>query len=257
MLCWFEEKPVRMAYMMNALVRKMESISTLDVADAALLTAVCDRTNVYPARHDLIREGDKPANVFIMLEGWACRYKLLPEGGRQIMAFLMPGDFCDMHVAVLDEMDHSIATITKARVAAVPRTEMEQLVVATQALTHAFWRAQLIDEGTLRSWIVSMGRRSSIERVAHLMCELYVRAHTIGLADGDRLAFPLTQVVLADALGLTAVHVNRVLRTLRAEGVMEIGRGVLTIDDPKKLSRIAGFQDNYLHKRLRTTSEAS
>lgn len=243
--------------MSNALVRKMTSISALDSAETKLLTAACERTRVYPPRHDLIREGDKPVNVFIVLEGWACRYKLLPEGGRQIMAFLMPGDFCDMHVAVLEEMDHTIGTITKARVAAVPRADMEKLVVATPALTHAFWRAQLIDEGTLRSWIVSMGRRGSVERVAHLMCELYVRAHSIGLASGDKLAFPLTQVVLADALGLTAVHINRVLRKLRTEGVMEIGRGMLVIKDSEKLSRIAGFQDNYLHKRLRAVATTS
>lgn len=236
----------------NAFVTKMSGLAVLDNAEKGMLSGVCDTTSVFPARHDLIREGDKPGAVFIMLEGWACRYKLLPEGGRQIMAFLMPGDFCDMHVAVLDEMDHTIATITEARVVAVPRATMEQLVDATPSLSHAFWRAQLIDEATLRAWIVSMGRRGSLERVAHLMCELYVRAHTIGLATGDRLAFPLTQIVLADALGLTPVHINRVLRRLRTEGVMEIGRGMLVISDPHKLARIAGFQDNYLHRRLRT-----
>ena len=213
---------------------------------------MCETARVFPARYDLIREGDKPSAVFLMLEGWACRYKLLPEGGRQIMAFLMPGDFCDMHVAILDEMDHTIATITKARVATIPRSTMENLVEATPRITHAFWRSQLIDEATLRAWIVSMGRRGSVERVAHLMCELYVRAHSIGLAGEDRLAFPLTQIVLADALGLTPVHINRVLRTLRVEGVMEIGRGMLVIADPQKLARIAGFDDNYLHRRLRT-----
>jgi CRP-like cAMP-binding protein len=238
--------------MSNAFVTKLSGLASLSSDELATLGHVCDSTRVFPARHDLIREGDKPSSVFIMLEGWACRYKLLPEGGRQIMAFLMPGDFCDMHVAVLDEMDHTIATITKARVAQVPRVAMEELIDATPAITHAFWRAQLIDEATLRAWIVSMGRRGSLERVAHLMCELYVRAHSIGLATGDRLVFPLTQVVLADALGLTPVHINRVLRRLRIEGVMEMSRGTLVISDPKKLSRIAGFQDNYLHRRLRT-----
>lgn len=236
----------------NAFVRKLSGFASLNGAEADLLASVCDTSRVLPARHDLIREGDKPGPVFIVLEGWACRYKLLPEGGRQIMAFLMPGDFCDMHVAVLDEMDHTIATITRARVASVPRARMESLIESTPAITHAFWRAQLVDEATLRAWIVSMGRRGSVGRVAHLMCELYVRAHNIGLARHDRLAFPLTQVVLADSLGLTPVHINRVLRKLRMEGVMEIGRGELVIADPQKLSRIAGFQDNYLHQRLRT-----
>lgn len=228
----------------------MTALSTLNEAETRLLGSVCERSRVYPARHDLIREGDKPGPVFIVLEGWACRYKLLPEGGRQVIAFLMPGDACDMHVAVLDEMDHNIATITKARVALVPRADMERLVEATTAIRHGFWRAQLIDEATLRAWIVSMGRRGSIERVAHLMCEMYVRAHNIGLAAEGELLFPLTQVVLADALGLTPVHVNRVLRKLRTEGVMELGRGKLIIADPKKLSRIAGFHDNYLHRRV-------
>ena len=238
--------------MPNAFVTKLSGFAALTGAECETLASVCDSTRVLKPRHDLIREGDKPGPVFIMLEGWACRYKLLPEGGRQIMAFLMPGDFCDMHVGVLDEMDHNIATITKARVASVQRTRMEGLINATAPISHAFWRAQLVDEATLRAWIVSMGRRGSVERVAHLMCELYVRAHNIGLAQGDRLAFPLTQVVLADALGLTPVHINRVLRKLRIEGVMEIGRGTLVIADPQKLARIAGFQDNYLHRRLRT-----
>lgn len=236
----------------NAFVRKMSGFAPLSSDETDRLSKVCDSSRVLPARHDLIREGDKPGPVFIVLEGWACRYKLLPEGGRQIMAFLMPGDFCDMHVAVLDEMDHTIATITKARVASVQRTTMESLIEATPAITHAFWRAQLIDEATLRAWIVSMGRRGSVERVAHLMCELYLRAHNIGLAQSGQLVFPLTQVVLADALGLTPVHVNRVLRKLRLGGVMEIGRGKLTITDPTKLARVAGFQENYLHRRLRS-----
>jgi CRP-like cAMP-binding protein len=240
--------------MENAFVTKLKGFAPLDAAECALLEGVCETTRVVPPRHDLIREGDKPGPVYVVLEGWACRYKLLPEGGRQIMAFLMPGDFCDMHVAVLEEMDHNIATITKARVAAVPRNQMEQLIDATPSLSHAFWRAQLVDEATLRAWIVSMGRRGSVERVAHLMCELYIRANNIGLATRDQLAFPLTQVVLADALGLTTVHINRVLRKLRMEGVMEIGRGMLLIADPQKLARIAGFQDNYLHRRLRTDS---
>ncbi len=238
----------------NAFVTKLSGFAALTVAEAGLLAGVCDTARVLPPRHDLIREGDKPGPVFVVLEGWACRYKLLPEGGRQIMAFLMPGDFCDMHIAVLDEMDHNIATITKARIATVQRKRMETLIEATPAITQAFWRAQLVDEATLRAWIVSMGRRGSVERVAHLMCELYIRAHNIGLASEDQLALPLTQIVLADALGLTPVHINRVLRKLRLEGVMEIGRGMLVIADPAKLARIAGFQDNYLHRRLKAAA---
>ena len=190
----------------------------------------------------------------MILEGWACRYKLLPDGSRQITAFLMPGDFCDMHLSILSEMDHSIATLTPARVALVPRAQLAELIDTRPNIVRAFWWAQLVDEGILRAWIVSMGRRSSLERVAHLMCELYIRARNIGLAEHDRLEMPLTQIVLADALGLTPVHINRVLSRLRTDEIMHLSGGVLVISDPAKLAIVAGFEDNYLHRRLRTAA---
>ncbi|MBA3896076.1 MAG: Crp/Fnr family transcriptional regulator [Sphingomonadaceae bacterium] len=237
--------------MSNAFVDKIRSYVPLQADDAEVLEAACANVRAIPARYDLIREGDKPGPVFVMLDGWACRYKLLPEGGRQIVAFLMPGDFCDMHVAVLDEMDHSIATLTPARVAMIPREEMERLIEARPKLTHAFWRTQLVDESVLRAWIVSMGRRSAIERVAHLMCELFARARNIGLVENDRCDLPLTQIVIADALGLTPVHVNRVLRKLREAGAMDDETGKLVITNPAQLAFVAGFDDNYLHRRSR------
>lgn len=237
--------------MPNAFVRKIRAFAALDDDDVRVLEAACMNVHSYLARHDLIREGDKPGPVFVILEGWGCRYKLLPEGGRQITAFLMPGDFCDMHVAVLDEMDHNIATLTAARVAMIQRPEMEHLIASRPSLTHAFWRTQLVDESVLRAWIVSMGRRNAVERVAHLLCELYVRAANIGLILDGSFELPLTQVVLADALGLTPVHVNRVLRNLREEKAVTLKRGKLIIASTSKLVRIAGFDDNYLHRRLR------
>ena len=237
--------------MSNAFVEKIRSHVNLSDGDVNLLVSACSSVRSVPARHDLIREGDKPGPVFVMLEGWACRYKLLPEGGRQITAFLMPGDFCDMHVAVLDEMDHSLGTLTRARVASIPRAQMEELIETRPAITQAFWRTQLIDEGILRAWIVSMGRRTAMERVAHLMCELYVRAKNIGMITGDHCEMPLTQIVLSDALGLTPVHVNRVLRKLKESGIMEVGSGTLTISNIVKLAEVAGFAENYLHRRLK------
>lgn len=237
--------------MSNAFIDKLSGYAPLSAEDAKLLEAACGKPQDVPARHDLIREGDKPGPIFVILGGWACRYKLLPEGTRQITAFLMPGDCCDMHASVLDQMEHTIATLTSARVAMIPRARMEELILSRPALTRAFWWTQLVDEDTLRAWIVSMGRRNSLQRVAHLMCELYVRAHNIGLTNGDRFELPLTQVVLGDALGLTAVHVNRVLRKLRVSGVMELTAGSLIIADVSKLAHVAGFDDNYLHRRLR------
>ncbi|MEO5937813.1 MAG: Crp/Fnr family transcriptional regulator [Sphingomonas sp.] len=187
--------------------------------------------------------------MFVVLDGWG-RYKVLPSGTRQIMAFLMPGDACDLHIKLLAEMDHSIQTLTKATVATVARAEMQAMMDAHPNIARAMYSAQLVYEGIMRAWIVSMGRRSSLERVAHLICELYLRARNIGLTGDGEFALPLSQLVLADALGVTAVHINRVLKELRLAGVMALSRGSVSILDPVRLVQIAGFDENYLHRRL-------
>jgi len=237
--------------MSNALVRHLSGYSHLGDAETVLLSAACRNVREFPAGHHLIREGDAPDPVFVILEGWACGYKVLPDGGRQIISFLLPGDFCDIHIAILQAIDHNIMTLTKARVATLPRAEMEALIQAKPTLTQAFWWSQLVDQSILRSWIASMGRRKSVERVAHLMCELYIHMRNIGLASDDECKMPLTQLVLADALGLTPVHINRVLRVLKKAQVMELSNGSLKIIDSGKLAEIAGFDSNYLHERIR------
>lgn len=237
--------------MRNVFVEKLGGYGLLSAADRVVLEGICQNHRRFPARHDLIREGDEPGPVFVMMDGWGCRYKLLPDGSRQIVAFLMPGDFCDMHAGILREMDHSIATLTAAEVCMIPRERMEELSEQHPRIAQAFWWTQLVDEGVLRAWIVSMGRRDRIQRIAHLICELYLRMHSVGLAEDDRCQMPLTQIVLADALGLTPIHVNRVLRTLREENVMDFHSGALVVHDPERLARIAGFDDTYLHRRLR------
>lgn len=237
--------------MSNAFIEHLSGYGLLDEAEKALLAGACRNLRELPAGAHLIREGDEPDPVFVILEGWACGYKILPDGGRQIISFLLPGDFCDIHIAILQAIDHSIMTLTKATVASLPRAEMEALIQARPTLTQAFWWSQLVDQSISRSWIVSMGRRKSVERVAHLMCELYIRMRNIGLASDHECRMPLTQLVLADALGLTPVHVNRVLRVLKTEKVMELSHGSLRINEPEKLAQIAGFDGNYLHERIR------
>lgn len=226
-------------------------MADLTAEDAAALEAATSNPRRYVARQDLIREGDEPGPVFVVLEGWACRYKILPSGTRQIMAFLMPGDACDLHIKLLAQMDHSIQALTKANVASVSRGEMQAMMESHPNIARAMYTAQLVDEGVMRAWIVSMGRRSSTERVAHLICELYLRARNIGLTDEGEFALPLSQLVLADALGMTAVHINRVLKELRLAGAMALKRGSVTILNPVQLVQIAGFDENYLHRRLR------
>ncbi|GGE97286.1 Crp/Fnr family transcriptional regulator [Sphingomonas prati] len=237
--------------MINRFVQKLRGLAELSLDDAAELERVTSQPRRYAARQDLIREGDETGPMFIVLEGWACRYKILPNGARQIMAFLMPGDACDLHIKLLAEMDHGIQALTSALVARVSQGDMQALMQRHPNIAAAMYSAQLVDEGIMRAWIVSMGRRSSIERVAHLICELYLRARGIGLTYDDEFALPLSQLVLADALGMTAVHINRVLKELRLEGAMSLGRGSVVICDLAKLIQIAGFDENYLHRRLR------
>ena len=237
--------------MVNRFVQKLSGLAELTLGDVSALKAATARPRRYVARQDLIREGDEPGPMFVMLEGWACRYKILPSGTRQIMAFLMPGDACDLHIKLLAEMDHSIQAITTASVATVTRAEMQGMMDGHPNIASAMYSAQLVDEGIMRAWIVSMGRRGATERVAHLICELYLRARNIGLTGDGAFALPLSQLVLADALGMTAVHINRVFKELRLAGAMALKRGSVTILDPVKLVQIAGFDENYLHRRLR------
>jgi CRP-like cAMP-binding protein len=237
--------------MANRFIQKLQGFAHLADHDVRALETATAHPSDFDARKHLIREGDRPGSVFVMLEGWAIRYKVLPAGTRQIMAFMMPGDACDLHSAMLAEMDHSIETVTRATVAMIPRKEMDRLMDGHPAVARAMYIAQLVDEGTLRAWIVSLGRRSSIERAAHLLLELYVRAVRVGLIVGGDMELPLTQTVFADALGMTPVHINRVLQTLRKSGAIEMRRGSLRIPDPDGLTRLSGFDDNYLHRRLR------
>ena len=236
--------------MANRFIDKLSGFADLTDDDVAALALATSRPRRFAAKQDLIREGDQPGPVFVVLEGWACRYKILPSGTRQITAFLIPGDACDLHVGNLKEMDHSIQAISPASVATIPRNEMDALMRKHPNIARAMYTSQLVDEGTLRAWIVSMGRRSSIERVAHLMCELYMRAFAIDLVADRMVALPLSQIVMADSLGMTPVHINRVLKELRLMGAMDLHRGALVIIDPVKLVQIAGFDENYLHRRL-------
>ena len=237
--------------MANRFIEKLRGFVELAAADVSALEQATSHPQAVKPRTDLIREGDQPGPVLVVLEGWAFRYKVLPSGTRQIMAFLMPGDCCDLNISMLAEMDHSIQTVTHASVAKINSKLMDQLMTGHPRIARAMYVGQLIDEGTLRAWIVSLGRRSSAERAAHLLLELYIRGVRTGLAEHDELELPLSQTVLADALGMTPVHINRMLQEFRRSGVIQLKRGLLRILDPAALTRISGFDDNYLHKRLR------
>jgi CRP-like cAMP-binding protein len=182
------------------------------------------------------------------MDGWAARYKILRSGARQITAFLIPGDYCDLHVTILHEMDHGIVAVTPVTVACISRAEMEKLCDDRPGLMRAMWWATLVDEGVLRAWIVNIGGRDAYARIANLMCEMHLRMRNVGRADEGAFQLPLTQELLADTLGLTPVHINRTLKRLKAEHLIDLGRNTLMIVDPAGLRRAAGFDPSYLHR---------
>ena len=234
------------AELVSPLVAKLETTRKLPNEDREALERVSEGARDMGARRNIIREGDKPEHVHLMVDGWAARYKLLPDGARQITAFLIPGDICDLHVSLLGEMDHSIATLTRARVVYIPRRKMDELT-ERPAIARAFWWATLVDEAVLRNWIVNIGRRDAYEAIGHLICELYLRMRNVGLTTDHSFELPLTQEEIADALGLTPVHVNRTLQRMRSEGLISLRRSALTIHDYGRLQDASGFNPNYLH----------
>jgi len=232
-------------------VAKLELAAPLDPQDREALRIVCDHVRQVPALRDIVSEGDNPEHIHLMLQGWGARYKIVPDGGRQITAFLIPGDYCDAHIAVLRQMDHGILALTEATVASIPHAIFDDLSLRSPKLTRAMWWATLVDEAVLRAWIVNLGRRDAYGAVAHLFCELHARMRNIGLVEEGSLDLPLTQEVISDALGLTPVHVNRILQRLRSEDLIQLKSGVLTILDPAALQRAGGFDSAYLHARKR------
>ncbi|MFC0410097.1 Crp/Fnr family transcriptional regulator [Roseomonas elaeocarpi] len=233
----------------SPLVLKLAHGAALTPEDRALLEGVSRETHLIGPRQDLIREGARPEYVQLVLEGFACRYKVLPDGGRQIVALLLPGDLCDLHVTILGEMDHAIGTLTLCRVARLSRGMVADLVSVSPNITRALWWATLVDEAVLREWLAGMGRRPADRQLAHLFCELLLRLQAVELASADSYDFPLSQIDLADILGLTPVHVNRMLQHLRAEGLVTLHNKRLTIPDVPRLRSFAEFDPTYLHMR--------
>lgn len=235
--------------MPNLLTRKLENFVELDDAARELLDRVVSRHRTVPPKTDLISEGDTPHDVHLILKGFACRYKLLSDGSRQIMAYLVPGDLCDLHVFLLDQMDHSLGTLSECEVVDLPRSTVLEML-RNMSISQGLLVSTMVGEGTLREWLVNLGRRDAEQRVAHLLCELLARLRAVGLVNDDAFHLPLTQIEIADTTGMTPVHVNRVIQRLRKENLITLGGSKLVVLDAKRLQKVAGWNPNYLHLKL-------
>lgn len=230
-----------------AVASKLEAFTKLSREDHAALAGIARNVRFVDARRDLVSEGDKPRFVHLVLDGWASRYKTLPDGKRQIVSLFIPGDFCDLNVYILKQMDHSIGAITRLKVAMITPEEMSRLTQDRPRITQALWWHELVTTAIQREWTLNLGQRTAYERIGHLLVEIYLRLEVVGRARDGTCDFPLTQNDLADATGLTAVHVNRTLQELRKDGLIELERKQLRILDIERLKDVAMFNANYLH----------
>lgn len=232
---------------MTMLIRKLESIATLSDDERGAILSLPARTRTLGAGQDIVRDGNKPSQCCLIVEGWACRYKLLDEGRRQIFSFHIPGDIPDLQSLHLHTMDHSLGTMTRATLAFIPHEDMRELALRFPRLGGLLWRDTLIDAAIFREWMAGMGRKSAFGRIGHLFCELYVKLDAVGLASDNRCPLPITQGELADALGLSSVHVNRTLQEMRAQGLITLRSNVLVLNAWDELVRSSEFDPTYLH----------
>ena len=234
--------------MANPLTMKLEQYTSFDPEERQRLDQLLSYpTGTYGRGETIIREGDKVDDIHLVLTGLAARSKTLRNGERQFMALLVPGDLCDVEVFILEGMDHDITALTDTTCVLIPAKVIAGLLTESTKLTKALWWSTMSDSAVLREWIVDHGSRESIERIAHLMCEMLIRYRIVGETTDHSFPFLLTQDELADATGMTAVHVNRMLQQLRTQGLIELRGKVLTVLDPKGLQRVAKYDSTYLH----------
>jgi CRP-like cAMP-binding protein len=234
--------------MAEHLIRKLEQFARLSSDDKRVLQdAASHKIRELSPREDIIHEGQRPTHVNLVLRGWACRYKMLEDGRRQITAFLVPGDLCDLRMFILKEMDHSIAALTPMSVAEIPSDTILDITDSFPRIGRALWWNSLVEEAIARQWTTNLGQRDAVERLSHVFCELFLRLRCVGLTNSYSFDLPVTQEQLGDATGMSTVHVNRTLQEMREEGLIVLKGRILTIPDLDALQRTALFNANYLH----------
>jgi len=234
----------------NALVRKLSNFVKLSPAEENCLTEIQAKPEKVEAETDIVNEGQTGHRAYILQTGWAYSYKLLPDGGRQVITFSLPGDLMGLRSVLLRTSDHSFASVSDVTISAIAVPRMIRVFNEFPRLAAALLWAVSRDEAVMVEHLVGIGRRSAIERMAHFFLELGQRLQLVGMASDTKFECPLNQYLLADALGLTAIHVNRVLRQLREQGLITLKSHHVVIEDLKGLMKLAGFDNSYLDQPL-------
>jgi CRP-like cAMP-binding protein len=232
--------------MIEALISKLSRRDDLSDLERRVLITLPSQERTAPVGHDLIRAGDRPDVSTLVIDGICARYSTLASGGRQFTEINLAGDFIDLHSFLMKQMDHGVVALTACRVVTVPHVQLRRLSEEQPHLTRLLWLETVVDAAIHRQWLLAMGRQSALGRMAHLVCELYLRSEAAGLAARHTMDLPLTQQELADVLGISAVHVNRTLMDLRARGLVTWLNGRLEIHDWSGLADLAEFEPTYL-----------
>tara|TARA_R100001244_G_scaffold6593_35_gene8458 strand:+ start:27231 stop:27968 length:738 start_codon:yes stop_codon:yes gene_type:complete len=231
----------------KALLRRISFYADLDDIDRQVIMQIDGREQHYEKNTEIVDAGQELDSVLIVKEGWAIRYKMLEDGRRQVLNVLLPGDMFDLQVLVAAEADHSVKSVTSLSCLSVRPAEFRRLLTESGKLTLAFWWMQVQEEAFLREQIVRNGKQTARERIGHFLLELYRRVLITGAGNGDGFRVPLTQTVIADALGLTPIHTNRVLRQLERDGLLERNNGWILFRDQARLAEISQFDSSYFH----------
>lgn len=231
----------------EALFRRWSRKLTLSAEDRAAFVALPWTLRSFPRDGYLIREGDRPTVCNILVQGFAFRQKLVTSGARQIISFHIPGELLDLQNLFLETADHNVQCLTRCVMAVVPRRALQELMTERPAIRRAIFLDSLIDAAVFREWVVNVGRRNARQRIAHLLCELTARLRASGVSDGSVYDFPITQEQIADATGMTPVHTNRTLQSLRRDGLISLSSNLLRILQWEGLSEVGDFNERYLH----------
>lgn len=238
-----------MTHPLDLLVRKLDANGDLSPEDREAVQALPVTRKTVPRATYLVREGERAAACCILVSGFAYRHKLAASGARQIVSLNIPGEALDFQSLYLDCVDHDVQTLTQADIAFVPMADLQALVAARPAVARAVIHCLLVEASIFREWILNIGKRSARERLAHLLCEYALRLDAQGLSTGGGYELQMTQEQMGDALGLTGVHVNRSIRALREEGLIEQQGRTIFFPDAARLREVADFSELYLHLR--------
>jgi CRP-like cAMP-binding protein len=219
----------------------------LDEQDRAALLALPHRVKSLEAHHYVVREREKAVECCLMLAGFSFRHKIVVGGARQIVAIHMKGDMVDLQNSMLGTADHSVQMLTRGEVAMIPRDAIQKLALERPRVGMAMWRDTLVDGSIFREWIANVGRRDAATRIAHVLCEFALRLKVAGLGEQTNYQLPMTQEQLADAVGLTSVHVNRTLQSLEQQDLISRTQRSVRIADWQKLADAGDFDPTYLH----------